>query len=116
MARAHAWLCTCMSGDTHMSLGMPWHMPMRGYAHACLHAHACRYGNTVHCVMVSVDRHVYVCDRDRGLLHVHKTDSSFVREVSIPGVLEGTDVPVHTCMAIHAHLHAHICIDIRTPT
>uniref|UniRef100_A0A7S2DZN9 Uncharacterized protein n=1 Tax=Haptolina brevifila TaxID=156173 RepID=A0A7S2DZN9_9EUKA len=43
--------------------------------------------------MISTDRHVYVCDRDRGLLFVHRTDGSFVSQISIPGVVRDTAVP-----------------------
>jgi len=57
-----------------------------------------RYGRTVHGVAVSDDGFVYVCDRDRGLLHVHKTDGTFVQEVDVgsmfdlsnPGATRGT--------------------------
>jgi DNA-binding beta-propeller fold protein YncE len=43
-----------------------------------------RYGRTVHGVEVANDGMVYVCDRDRGLLHVHEKDGTWLREVSIP--------------------------------
>ena len=40
-------------------------------------------GHTVHGVAVSNDGHVYVCDRDRGLLFVHLTDGTFVQQIEI---------------------------------
>lgn len=48
------------------------------------------FRNPVHCVMVSVDRLVYVCDRVNDRLQVFRTDGTFVTEKKLAGDTRGS--------------------------
>jgi DNA-binding beta-propeller fold protein YncE len=42
-----------------------------------------QFGNSVHCVRLSRDRLVYVCDREHNRIQVFRNDGTFVREVVV---------------------------------
>ena len=48
-----------------------------------------RFGRTVHGVAVSNDGFVYVCDRNRGLIFVHRTDGTFVQGLELVSLPTG---------------------------